>query len=420
MKNNEYFIYINWDGFGKYYYDIANSHPYKGTPNINRIIKEGVCFENLHTGIPSITYPMQSAIVSGAYSDSTENVYKYYSREEEKLVLCRRKNSAETIGQVLRKENIPFVSLQQFALLDKGAQWDNKDFLYVQPGGNYKLRFNELFKLLEGEEIVSKEKSFKYEKLPKVLFLYIDDLDSIGHNQLYKRGKIKALTETGRVKNVISRLIEMDKMLGELIFRLEKLKIYDNTTILLTTDHGMVPYRGKSCFSKLKKSLEDLNFVNIEGLKQEGHKADFRNNDVIAISTGVQMQLYFDNVSKETLETIKERLQKEEYVETCLTKYELMKRGTAGFFADMLVSPRPPFHFNLNQDKYCILGGAHDSLNEKAQHIFGVVKGNAFKRNYSLKERVYNIDLIPTICSALDIAQPANSRGKIIENIFLS
>jgi predicted AlkP superfamily pyrophosphatase or phosphodiesterase len=420
MKKDRYLIYINWDGFGKHYYDLANAHPYRGTPNINRLIKEGVCFENLYTGIPSITYPMQSAIVSGAYSESTENVYKYYSREEEKLVLCRRKNSSETIGQVLGKENIPFVSIQQFALLDKGAQWDDKDFLYVQPGGDYKLRFNELFKLLDGEEIFSKEKSFKYEELPKVLFLYVDDLDSIGHNQLYKRGKIKALTESGRIKNVISRLIEMDKILGQLITKLENLNIYDNTTILLTTDHGMVPFKGKSCFNKLKKALEDLNFTNIKNIEKEGQKADFNHNDVIAVSTGVQLQLYFNNPSKKTLETIKERLQKEEYIDTCLTKYELIERGTASFFADILVSPKLPHHFHLNEDKYYLLGGAHDSLNEKAQNIFGVLKGNAFKSSYSLSKRVYNIDFIPTLCAALDIPLPENNKGKIIESIFLS
>ncbi len=420
MKNDNYFIYINWDGFGKYYYDLANSHPYKGIPNINRLIKDGVCFENLYTGIPSITYPMQSAIVSGAYSESTENVYKYYSREEGKVVLCKRKNSAETIGQVLRKENIPFVSLQQFTLLDKGAQWDNKDFLYTQPGGDFRCRFNELFKLIEGKEILSKEKSFKYESLPKVIFLYIDDLDSIGHNQLYKRGKIKAITEAGRINNVISRLVEMDKNLGELIAKLEQLRIYDNTTILLTTDHGMVPYKGKSCLSKLKKALENLNFKNVKILDKEGQQADFNSDNVIAVSTGVQIQLYFNDNSQETLEIIKERLQKEVYIDTCITKYDLIKRGTASFFADILVSPKPCYHFHSNENKYCLLGGAHDSLNEKAQHIFGVLKGKTFKSNYCMREKAHNIDFIPTICVALDIPLPANSKGKIIKNIFLS
>ncbi|MCM0651042.1 alkaline phosphatase family protein [Clostridium swellfunianum] len=418
MKNDEYLIYINWDGFGRYYYDIANSDTYKGTTNLNSLIKEGVFFEKLYTGIPSITYPMQSAIVSGSYSEHTENVYKYYSKEEKKLILCRRKNSAETIGQVLYRENIPFVSVQQFALLEKGAQWDEKNRLYIQPGGDYKNRFKELFKLLEGKEIISKDKAFSYEELPRVIFLYVDDLDSIGHNQLYKRGKLRAFTEKGRVRNVVNRLLQMDKMLGELIDKLKALNIYDKTTILLTTDHGMVPYKGKSCFDALSQALKALSYASVKALDKEGQQGELEENEVIAVSAGVQLQLYFKDSCKNKLEEIKKALQQEEYVETVLTKYDLSERGTAEFFADILVSPKPPYHFHLGEKNSFLLGGAHDSLNEKAQHIFGVLKGNYFKQNYKCMEKVNNIDFIPTICTALSLPLPANSRGKILKSIL--
>ena len=72
----KHLLYINLDGFGKYYYDqMADRDALKG---INRLKRMGCFFEQARTGIPSITYPMQSAIVSGCYSEMTGNCDKIW------------------------------------------------------------------------------------------------------------------------------------------------------------------------------------------------------------------------------------------------------------------------------------------------------------------------------------------------------
>jgi len=73
LPDYKYVVYINWDGFARYYYDLANQGTTARTPVINELISQGVFFENAYTGIPAITNAMQPAIVSGAWPATTGN-----------------------------------------------------------------------------------------------------------------------------------------------------------------------------------------------------------------------------------------------------------------------------------------------------------------------------------------------------------
>ena len=173
----KHLLYINLDGFGKYYYDqMADRDALKG---INRLKKMGCFFEQARTGIPSITYPMQSAIVSGCYSEMTGNCDKIWDRDKNQVVPLRRLNKAETIGEVLKKEDVTTVSIQQFTLENRGCRKDDPQHLYVQPGGDYRTRFSILERLITDREIETENGKITYEKLPEAIFLYVDDLDTI-------------------------------------------------------------------------------------------------------------------------------------------------------------------------------------------------------------------------------------------------
>jgi predicted AlkP superfamily pyrophosphatase or phosphodiesterase len=414
MKNNRFFVYINWDGFSYYYYKLANSLSYSGTPYINKLLNEGILFTNAYTGIPSITYPMQSAIVSGAYSDVTNNVYKYFDRHLNKVILCRRLNKAQTIGEVLAGNDICFASIQQFALENRGAEYDDLRHLYIQPGGDYKNRFKWARQIFVNSGI----SGIEMDEQPKVLFIYIDDLDSIGHNNFYARGRIKRFTEKGRLKNIMGRLKQMDNELGKFVEFLKYIGIYDNTNILLTSDHGMVPFKGKSYVHRIIEILKNQGFHKIECLNiGETSSPDW---EVIMISVNLQLQIYFrDQLGDEKMRSIKAMIEQDDIVEKCLTKDELKKRGTAAFFADMLVSPIPPYHFSINKNRYWTLHANHDSLNSQAQHVFSLIKGPDFKKGVVYDKRVYNISFIPTLCTAMELPLPVQSNARIIYDIIV-
>ena len=168
-------LYINLDGLGAYYLQTPDAE--RRFPALHRLMRSGVFFENAYTGIPSITYPMQCAIVSGCYSAGTGNCDKYYDRAQNAIVPLRRYNRAQTVGELLREQNIPFVSIQQFALEDRGAQRDDPRALYVQPGGDYAVRFALLLELLTQGTLTLKEKTRRFDEAPRAVFFYADDLD---------------------------------------------------------------------------------------------------------------------------------------------------------------------------------------------------------------------------------------------------
>ena len=90
-----YVVYINLDGFGRYYYDEAVK--LNKVPTLESIASEGVVFKNLKNYTPSITNPMQAMIVSGAPSNKTKNVYRYYDKKTNMVVQQARENAADTL-----------------------------------------------------------------------------------------------------------------------------------------------------------------------------------------------------------------------------------------------------------------------------------------------------------------------------------
>lgn len=402
----EYFIYINLDGFGKYYFDLFNN-PLQDLPYISLLIKEGIYFKNAYTGVPAITFPMQCAILSGTYSEGTHNCYQYWDKKCNQIIYQGRQNDAETLGEVLRKQKISFVSIQQFVLQDRGAEKGNKRYLYIQPSGDYEIRFDLLIHLIRDNRLILVGEEYTYSELPHVMCLYIDDLDDIGHNK--KRYK----TENKRIEAVQKGLIQIDKKLGEVIEALKEKGIYEKTYILLTTDHGMVSFKGLSYIGRLIKAIKSLGFNKViarNTLKEE----EF---DVLITSTGIECQVYFKDVPT-CLEDIKKRLGQEAYIEKILIKDDFKINGITAQIGDMIISPKEGKHFNVERRWIPTLMASHDSLNKKAQHIFSILKGPNLKKGYTYEERVRNIDFIPTMTYLLGLPSLKNATGTILLDLL--
>ncbi|MEG0754376.1 MAG: alkaline phosphatase family protein, partial [Angelakisella sp.] len=99
------------------------------------------------------------------------------------------------------------------------------------------------------------------EELPDAIFLYLDDLDIIGHNPLF----CYADSEDKRIANVQKRLCEIDRYLVQMLDIMERRRLLDNTYILLTADHGMVSYRG-SKIEELCHALYEYGFRSVRAV----------------------------------------------------------------------------------------------------------------------------------------------------------
>jgi hypothetical protein len=178
----------------------------------------------------------------------------------------------------------------------------------------------------------------------------------------------------------------------------------------------MVPVSGRSCIGTLKEVLRSRGFGSIECLN--AGESPVEGWDAIIVTAGVEAQLYFrEDASDRQLEDVKASIMELPFVEECLTRQELMKRGTAGFFADMLVSPYPPGHFRFNENKFFRVQGGHDSLNSMAQNVFALLSGPDFKPGVVYEGMVRNIDFLPAICTLMDIPLP-HGMGSLLTDIM--
>lgn len=417
-----YVVYINWDGFAKYYYDYASAHG--KTPVIDVLIKRGVVFNNAYTGVPSITVPMQTAIVSGAYTNATGNVGRYYDKSKNIVVQMRYTNNAETIAEAISRKGLNTAAINQFTLQNRGTSDNDPKNLYISVDcdksknqyNDYSARFDEAIKLIKGEIQLN---GTKIDEIPRFLAIYIDDLDGIGHNMESTYGIAVVNTEEDRLTNVVTRLNLMDKKLGEFIKACMEKGVYDDMTFVLTTDHGMAPYGKQKRIggNYQTKLLDVVNSLKKAGFNSqvlfEGEKPN-ADTDVVIVTYGLELQISFtkkyteDNVIK-----IINAMKDKKYVGKIMKKEEMAARGCMDGFADLIISPKPPYSFKTGF-AYQTARGQHDSLDEKAQHIFSIMWGKRVKTGFKYDEKMHNIDFATTMAYLLGISGPKNATGNVL------
>ncbi len=424
--NDNYVVYINWDGFAWYYYELANSGGIVKTPVINDLIQKGVIFKNAYTGIPSITNPMQSAIVSGAWPNVTRNCYRYYDKKQKRVIQFRRENKAETIAEAAVRQGIKVASVHQFILENRGCEAGNADRPYITLGerADYEDRFDAAIKLIKGEAVGKGKSRIKLDYIPKFISIYMDDLDGLGHNNR-TYGIPAAQTEEGRLCNVMRRLKQMDEKLCEFIDECKGVGIYDNMSFVLTADHGMTPYgrqdKMSDCYAK-SMLLDLIGAIERGGFKTQvlsAGESPKKDTDIVLVGAGLQIQLSFTKEhTKEDLQKIMTAVLGKEYIGRIMEKDELAQRGAMDGFADLLISPRPPYSFKANSKEY-IAKGQHDSLDETSQHIFSLMWGRDIKKGYNYTDRMYNIDFARTIAHLLKIDGPKCATGNILTDALI-
>lgn len=391
MKREKKIIYINLDGFSYSYYQIL--HKKKLDWGFLELANDGIFFKNLYSGLISITNPMQSAILSGCWSNKTHNFYQHFDKEKRCVVKHLRTFNAQNVAELFLEKGKTVVSIHQFMLENNPCVRGEKNNNYItcsKEHSNYKDRFEILEKIIKKEPINIDGKEYIYENFPDFLALYIDDLDSLGHNNNYECYEKRKRYED-RIKDIVKRLKEIEDSLVNIKKVCTQEGIYDDLIILVTTDHGMTPFFGKSHLNELKDDINSL-----------GIRANFANRvkddtEVVLLPYTIECSLYYlkelDNFKKEKIDQLlksRNYILKYLYKEEMEKKYGLDKRGP-----DVLICPKKGDHF-YTKDYFDNYGGNHDSLDVTSQHIFGMIFGGDIK-NEVLYKKYKSIDLIPSI-----------------------
>ena len=434
-KKDGYVIYINLDGFGKYYYDVAKSRNL--VPTLQSILGEGAVFTNLKTLSPSITNPCQAMIISGASSSKTGNVYRYYDKTLNLVIQQARENNADTIYDSVIRNGVKAATIMHFPA-ESVFTLTNKNAQYIKtPSGvvsNAMARFDQAIKLIKQEQITNGTILTDIDEIPRFISIYCDDLDALGHNESAYDTFSVAKSESQRVDNVVARLAQIDAKLAELIQACKDAGIYDKTTFFLTTDHGMQGFGAetdswldvlsnkytKTKWPELKEKLAEINSSYIfEYVAQ--NKSPKSTTTVIGCGSGLQMPLTFKESHTEAqLQEIKKQLLEEYYIADVLTRTELAKLGFwMGANVDLLVIPAERYHFHGrdNQNNNYAVRGQHDTISDHATNIYGAIWGAGIKNLGEFDGQYYNTSFGSTMAYMLGV-DLKNANAPVIYEIL--
>lgn len=408
-----YVIYINWDGFAYRYYEWANAPGAPGTPALNYLASRGAVFTNAYNGFPGTTVPMQTSIVTGAWPAVHGNIHVYYDLVENVVKQMNRENLSETIGEVVAERGLSSASVQQFALNGRGTWHDNPRHLYVQPSGPWHTRVAEAIRILKQEEVAAGNgQKVIVPEIPRFLAIYADDLDATGHNLGIGYGFSLALSYEAWKENLIKKLAYMDSGLGLLIDALRELGILDRTAIILTSDHGMSHFEGKTSLPDVLETLSTLGYT-VQVLSQ-GEKAS-PNTAIVLVGGNLSLQFYFRReIALDEYKGIIKALEEKPYFGGYMSMDELAKAGAHPDFGSLYIWAKPPFHFS-DRDLFLRVGGNHNSGDLSSRHVFMLFSGAGIRQGIIVEEPVAIIDVSPTISYLLDVRQPADSQGRILE-----
>ena len=425
LKNNEEkdenkLIYINIDGLSYDLYEKANKRPLTQTTNIDSLINNGALFTNAFTGIPSITGPMQQSIVSGAWPIDTGNCYRYYDLAKDQVVQHTRENKLENIAEAANRNGINFIGINSW-YFEKAGKDKNRDNIYIESRekNGYKGRFKAL------KEVLKDGASSRF------ISIYLDDIDGAAHNSI----GLKTREEVEG--SMISLLKNIDTEIGEVIEILKDKEAFDKTNFVITTDHGAVAFGADTreqaqvkdyAYSQLPDLLETISRLGkkhvgegfeVEMVNKKGDKAK-KSSHAIVTTAGLQAQIKFrKHPSREFLEEIISNVKNKAYYGTHLTGQELELKGVPQKFADLLISPKPPYHFKHNFNQAYFAVNQHDSLDEKAQKIFSLVAGPSFKDIGYYDKEIHNINMSPTMARILGFEGPKGASVSALDDVLV-
>jgi len=386
-------LYINIDGFSYSYLEQLQCQFPDGP--FSKLIRKGKIFTNLHSGIVSITNPMQSAILCGAWSNQTHNFYQHYDWEKACVVKHRRTCDAENIAQLFLRKGKTVASIHQYMLENNPCIEGDKERAYIkcpQEKSNAFHRLAVLKDMIQGKPVESGNQTFIYEQFPDFVAVYIDDIDSLGHNNDYemypKRSKFSQ-----RQQDILERLNLIAYELLDVLRCCKDAGLHEKLTILITTDHGMTPFFGKSCLPDIIKRLNQAGIAT--SLSEERREY----TRVVALSCTIELSLYCaPDITAAEKEIIEKVCREAPYIERYFKKAEMQQEyGFDSRGPEFLLSPKYGMHFyhrDITEDAFA---AGHDSFDETSHRIFGLILGGDVPQNVVCERETAVIDLLPKI-----------------------
>jgi len=390
----EHVILVDWDGFDPDYLGLAP------TPNIDSLAERG-SLSVAESIYPTISNPARASMSTGAYPERHGNAAYFFDEGTGEAVGETRFLAAETIVQALAAEGRTTAAVQWYMVQDHGASYGNPEHLYVRPGGLFERRVDEAVEILHGRPVDSGGEMVTVPKVPDFLAVYGADLDAFGH------------LDGPDSPNIGSLVAQLDRQLGRIVQAAKDVGIYERTTFILTSDHGMTGWR--------RSFLEEL--VATPGLGRgaelvpPGRPAS-PDTEVVVVKSGgriADVTLRGRARTPGRLAEVRRALEGLPQVDRVLGAADLEVLRASDKVGDFLVETKTPWGFGLEEPEGGASRGGHGSTQEIRVPL--LISG-AGVRAGALPKDARLVDVAPTIAALLGVRPPADAQGRVLDELL--
>lgn len=385
-------VLVGWDGFDPRYLDLVP------TPNLHALAKHGRLTRHLGT-FPTISNPSWTSVATGAWPEVHGNVAYTYDRATNLAVGQTRTMNAQSIAEAIGAAGGTFASINWYIVQNHGAVYGDPNHLYVQASGGCSVRTDAALDLLAGRPVNSGGTQVTVPEVPDMTALYCDELDALGH------------LGGDRDPGMGAKLAELDRQLGRLVQGVKDAGTYDDTTFILTGDHGMASFTkgfGQPVLDALTAAGYHPQLLNPGQTAAAG-------TDVVMVVGGVaNVYLLGSRRTARDIDQVRRILTRVKHV-TAVYDRATLNTMHAGFaLGDLVAEPEIGWSFAVTDP--ADVAGYHGMT--AVIHPAFLIAGYGIQRNARL-DNPRLIDIAPTIARLLDIPPPAQSQGRPLVEAFV-
>lgn len=390
----EHVILVDWDGFDPDYLGLAP------TPNIDALAGRGSL--SVAAGVyPTISNPSRASLSTGAYPETHGNAAYFFDDATGRAVGETRFLAAETVVEALASAGRTTASVQWYMVEDHGASYGDAEHLYVRPGGLFEQRADAAVEILHQRPVDSGGTMVTVPKIPAFLAVYGPDLDAFGH------------LEGADSPNIGPLLAELDRQLGRLVQATRDVGIYERTTFILTSDHGMTSWE--------RSFVEGLASTPALGGRAEvvaPGSAPSPDTEVVLVKSAgriMDVSLRGQAATPAGRADVRRILEGLPQISRVLDTADLEDLRAGGKLGDFVVEAREPWGFALDEPEEGASRGGHGSTAETRVPL--LISGAGVRPRATARDPRL-VDVAPTIATLLDAPPPADAQGRALDELL--
>jgi hypothetical protein len=388
-------VLIDWDGFDPSY---LGRTP---TPTLDALRQRGSLSFAAST-FRAISNPARASLSTGSFPATHHNSAFVYDPAANAVIGQHRTIDAENIAQSITRQGGRIASVGWYIVENKGAFPGNPDALWV-PGADCAQNTDNAVRVIRGEPVSSGGTQVVVPEMPSLLAVYCSDLDGIGHRV------------GPRSPEIVPALAALDAHLGRIVAATQATGVYEQTTFIVISDHGMTEF-SRTVHDELLARLAAAGFR--AEILVRGTSARPETEVIIAENErAAAVYLRGSAATPQARPRLRQIFATQPQIARVQDRLTLTLMRVAPTEGEFVLEARAPWSFvppaampPAGTEK-----GAHSTLDEIFVPFF--IGGGSVRRGVApILPRT--VDLAPTISALLGTAPPANSEGRVLRELF--